>query len=51
MPLQLYHQEKTPQHPLHRRLGGPQSRYQHGGKEKEKPKLPLLGIEPWSLSL
>jgi hypothetical protein len=30
----LYLQEKSPQYPLDRRLGGPQSRYGRGNEEK-----------------
>jgi hypothetical protein len=35
---------KEPQYPLDRRLGGPQSHFGHGGKEKNSQ--PPLGIEP-----
>jgi len=31
---------KDPRYPLHRRLGGPQSQYGHGGEEKKFPVLP-----------
>jgi hypothetical protein len=44
MPRPLYPQGKSPWYPLDRRLGGPQSRYEHGGEEKNSQ--PLLGIEP-----
>jgi hypothetical protein len=36
---------KDPRYPLHRRLGGPQSRSESGVKKKKVPSLPLLGIE------
>jgi len=40
-PRPLYSQEKRPRYPLYRRLGGPQIRSGHGGKES----LLLPGIE------
>jgi hypothetical protein len=43
-PLPLYHQGKSPWHPLDRRLGGPQSRSGRGGEEKNSQPLP--GFEP-----
>jgi hypothetical protein len=42
-PRPLYPQRKSPQHPLDRRLGGPQSRSGLGGKEKNSQ--PLSGLE------
>jgi len=41
---QLHPQGKSPWYPLDRRLGGPQSCSEHGGKEKNSQ--PPLGIEP-----
>jgi hypothetical protein len=35
-PLPLYPQEKSPQYPLDRRLGGPQSRSGRGGEKTKK---------------
>jgi len=35
MPWHLYSPEKSPQYPLDRRLGGPQSQSGHGGEEKQ----------------
>jgi len=43
-PRLLYPQEKSTWYPLDRRLGGSQSRPEHGGEEKNS--LPLLGLEP-----
>jgi len=40
----------SPQHPLDRRLGGPQSQSGCSGEEKKIPSLLLLGIEPWLFS-
>jgi hypothetical protein len=40
----LYPQGKNRRHPLDRRLGGPQSRFEHGGEEKNSQTPP--GIEP-----
>jgi len=40
----LYPQGKCPRYPMDRRLGGPLSRFGHGGEEKNSQ--PLLGIEP-----
>jgi hypothetical protein len=40
----LYPQEKSLWSPLHRRLGGPQSRSARGGEEKNSQPLP--GFEP-----
>jgi hypothetical protein len=45
-PAALYPQGKDPRYPLHRRLGGPQSRSGHRGYRKNP--LPLPGIEPRS---
>jgi hypothetical protein len=42
MPRPLYPQEKSPWYPLDRRLGGPQSRSEHGGEEKNSQPLPRL---------
>jgi hypothetical protein len=39
-----YPQRKSPYYPLNRRLGGPQSRSGHSGKEKNSQPLP--GLEP-----
>jgi len=47
----LFPQGKSSWYPLARRLGGPQCWSAHGGKGKEYPSLPLLGIEPQSSSL
>jgi hypothetical protein len=41
-----YSQGKSPQYPLDRWLGGPQSRSGRGNEEKEIPFPPLSGIEP-----
>jgi hypothetical protein len=43
-PRPLYPQGKRPWYPLHRRLGGSQSRSGRGGEEKNSQ--PLLGLEP-----
>jgi hypothetical protein len=43
-PRPFYTQGKSPWYPLHSRLGGPQSRSGHGGKEKNSQLLP--GFEP-----
>jgi hypothetical protein len=43
-PRPLYLQEKSPWYPLDRRLGGPQSRSEYGGEEKNSQPLP--GLEP-----
>jgi hypothetical protein len=43
-PRSLYPQGKSPRYPLDRRLGGPQSRSERGGEEKNPQPLP--GIEP-----
>jgi hypothetical protein len=43
-PRPLYRQEKGPWYPLHRRLGGPQSRCGRGRKVKNSQPLP--GLEP-----
>jgi hypothetical protein len=40
----LYPQGESPYYPLGRRLGGPQSRFGHGGEEKNSQPPP--GIEP-----
>jgi len=40
---------KYPQYPLGGRLGGPQSQFGCGGKEKS-PSMLLPGIKPWSSS-
>jgi hypothetical protein len=42
-PLPLYPQVKNPWYPLDRRQGGPQSRFRHGGEEKNSQ--PLRGLE------
>jgi hypothetical protein len=36
--------EKEPQYPLHKRLGGPQSRSEHSGEERHL--LLVTGFEP-----
>jgi hypothetical protein len=41
--------EQSPQYPLDKRLGGPQS--QSGFYGEEKALLSLLGIKPWLSSL
>jgi len=41
-PRPLYHRGKSPWYPLHRRLGGPQSRSGRGGEEKNSQPLPGL---------
>jgi hypothetical protein len=49
----LYPQGKSPWYPLNRRLGGPQSRFGHGGEEKNSQPLPglkLLTIQSVGLS-
>jgi hypothetical protein len=43
MPQPLHPQGKSPWYPLDRRLGGVQSRYGHGGENKNSQ--PLLGLE------
>jgi hypothetical protein len=45
-PAALYPRGKDPRYPLYRRLGGPQSRFEHRGYRKNP--LPLPGIEPRS---
>jgi hypothetical protein len=53
MPLPLYPQGKSPWYPLDRRLCGPQSRFGHGGEEKNFQPLPGLEhpiIQPVALS-
>jgi hypothetical protein len=40
----LYPQGKSPWYPFDRSLGGPQSRFGHGGEEKNFQPLP--GLEP-----
>jgi hypothetical protein len=40
----LYPQGKNPCHPMDRRLGEPQSRFGHGGEQKNSQPLP--GLEP-----
>jgi len=40
-----------PWYPLDRRLGGPQSWYEHSGREEKIPALPLPGTKPQSSSL
>jgi hypothetical protein len=43
-PRSLYPQGKSLWYTLHRRLGGPQSRSRHGGKEKNSQPLPGLEL-------
>jgi hypothetical protein len=43
-PRPLYPQEKSPWHPLDRKLGRPQSRSERDGEEKNSQPLP--GLEP-----
>jgi len=38
----LYPRGKSPQYPLERKLGGPQSRFGHGSEEKNSQPLPGL---------
>jgi hypothetical protein len=44
MPQPLYPQGKSPQYPLDRRLGGPQSQSGHSGKEKKNPSFITMEI-------
>jgi len=41
----LYPQGKSPWYPLDRRLGGPQSRFERGGEEKNSQPHPGLTID------
>jgi hypothetical protein len=45
-PWPLYPRRKSPQYPVDRRLGGPQSRSWRGGEEKKIPSLLLPGNDP-----